>query len=95
VSNLFEMGNWHLFWYLLIAAMIWRWRSLFHARVIALTLLCAFAFVFLGLVFFFSITSAWVADYGTVNRAVIHAVPAIAVFMLSLWLNPVEKRYTL
>jgi hypothetical protein len=94
-DNMFELANWHLFWYVAIALALWRWRSFSLAKLLPVAIFSAFAIAFLAVVFFLSITSAYIADYGTVNRALIHAVPAMAVLLLLLWLNPVEKKLQL
>ncbi len=93
IKNVFAFANWHLFWYALIGMIVWRWRSLFAREVIALTVIALFAGLFFGVVFFFTVTSAYISDYGTVNRALIHVVPALAVFGLVLFQNPTAENY--
>jgi hypothetical protein len=87
VQNLFVLANWHLLWFLvpvLLAASLpslARNRELRAGLTLALT-----ALAFLFIVFFFTRRySAEALNYTTINRAIIHMVPALLfVAMMSI-----------
>lgn len=83
-QNLFEMGNWNLFfWYLPLMALV-AWRGLLRGPLAPITTMIAFGTYFLGIVFYFSIAGDWVSDFSTVNRAVFHMVPLAAFWLVAL-----------
>jgi hypothetical protein len=84
-EHFFEMDNWHLLWYLTPAVIALRWRALFSVPVapMTVTMLGAFAFVFI--VFFYSSAAFGVADETLVNRLPLHMVPALAFYLAFLW----------
>jgi hypothetical protein len=84
-EHFFQMDNWHLLWYLAMAVIALRWRSLFSIAVapMTVTMLGAFAFVFV--VFFYSSAAFGVADETLVNRLPLHMVPALAFYLAFLW----------
>ena len=84
-EHYFEMDNWHLLWYLALVVIALRWRVLFTAELapMTVTLLGAFAFVFV--VFFYSNAALGVADETLVNRLPLHLVPALAFYLVLLW----------
>jgi hypothetical protein len=89
-QNLFEMGNWNLFFWLLPAVAIAAWRRLLDGPIAAMTAMVAFGVYFLAVVFYFSIAGDWVSDFSTVNRAVFHMVPLLVFWGVALvdrWLN--------
>jgi hypothetical protein len=88
-QNLFEMGNWNLFFWLLPAMMLAAWRHLLDGPLAAMTTMVGFGAYFLAIVFYFSIAGDWVSDFSTVNRAVFHLVPLAAFYLLAL----VERRF--
>jgi len=88
-QNLFEMGNWNLFFWLVPAMALAAWRKLLDGPVAAMTTMVAFGVYFLAVVFYFSIAGEWVSDFSTVNRAVFHMVPLMAFWMVAL----VERRF--
>jgi hypothetical protein len=88
-QNLFEMGNWNLFFWLLPATMFAAWRHLFDGPLAVMTAMVGFGAYFLAIVFYFSIAGDWVSDFSTVNRAVFHMVPLAAFYLLAL----VERRF--
>lgn len=83
-QNLFEMGNWNLFFWLLLAAMAATGRRLFDGALGPITTMTLFGIYFLGIVFYFSVASEWVSDFSTVNRAVFHMVPLAAFLLVAL-----------
>ena len=84
-EHFFEMDNWHLLWYLTPAVIALRWRALFSISIapMTVTMLGAFAFVFI--VFFYSSAAFGVADETLVNRLPLHMVPALAFYLVFLW----------
>ncbi|MGH8713339.1 MAG: hypothetical protein ACREYB_04950 [Casimicrobiaceae bacterium] len=85
VQHLFEMDNWHLFWYLVLLVIVLRRQALFTAAsaAITVTMLGAFAFVFV--VFFYSSAAGGVEDESLVNRLPLHLVPALAFYLVLMW----------
>ena len=83
-QNLFEMGNWNLFFWLLPAMALVAWRKVFRDPLAPITTMVAFGIYFLGIVFYFSIAGEWVSDFSTVNRAVFHMVPLAAFWLVAL-----------
>jgi len=88
-QNLFQMGNWNLFFWLVPAMALAAWRKLLVAPIAAMTTMVAFGVYFLAVVFYFSIAGEWVSDFTTVNRAVFHMVPFLAFWTVAL----VERRF--
>lgn len=90
-EHFFEMDNWHLLWYLTLAVIALRWRALFSAKAapMTVTMLGAFAFVFV--VFFYSNAAFGVADETLVNRLPLHMVPALAFYLAFLWRQAPER----
>lgn len=84
-EHFFQMDNWHLLWYLTLAVIALRWREAFSAAMapMTVTMLGAFAFVFV--VFFYSSAAFGVADETLVNRLPLHMVPALAFYLALLW----------
>jgi hypothetical protein len=84
-EHFFEMDNWHLLWYLVLAVIALRWRTVFSAATapMTVTMLGGFAFVFI--VFFYSSAAFGVADETLVNRLPLHMVPALAFYLAFLW----------
>lgn len=83
-QNLFQMGNWNLFYWLVPAIAIAAWRRLFEGTLASITTMVAYGIYFLAIVFYFSIAGEWVSDFTTVNRAVFHMVPLTAFWALVL-----------
>ncbi|HWG36053.1 MAG TPA: hypothetical protein VN650_17960 [Gemmatimonadaceae bacterium] len=78
-DNLFLFDNWHLLWYVLPIALAIGWRDAIHrSRGTSATLVAGF--VFLWATFALTRAGNWVADYSTVNRALLHIAPAALVF---------------
>lgn len=88
-QNLFQMGNWNLFFWLVPAMVLAAWRKLLDGPIAAMTIMVGFGAYFLAAVFYFSIAGEWVSDFSTVNRAVFHMVPLLAFWTVAL----VERRF--
>ncbi len=86
-QNLFLMGNWNHFFWLLPAMALAAWRRLLDATLAGMTTMVASGIYFLAVVFYFSIAGDWVSDFSTVNRAVFHMVPLAAFWMVALALR--------
>lgn len=89
-QNLFEMGNWNLFFWLVPVMAAAAWRRLLEGPLAPITVMVAYGAYFLALVFYFSIAGEWVSDFTTVNRAIFHMVPLMAFWTLLLadrWLH--------
>lgn len=76
--HLFAFGSWNLVWYLIPLAIIIAWREVLRSKAVAITLACGFGF--LVWTFFFTRAGDWVVDYTTVNRALLHIMPAAVAF---------------
>lgn len=85
LRNVFVMDNWHLFWYLFIALWLLSLTRLFSASLRVMTVLVLTGFYFLAIVFFFSKAHVWVADFSTLNRALLHIVPMLMFYMMVLY----------
>lgn len=85
LKNVFVMDNWHLFWYLFIALWLFALTRLFSAPLRVMTILVLTDFYFLAIVFFFSKAHIWVADFSTLNRALLHIVPMLMFYMMVLY----------
>lgn len=84
LESLLALGNWHLLWLVVPAVFALRWRVL-HADA-ALRGAAAFlvlGYLFLFVLFFFTDAAAWAENLTSVNRVLLHVVPAtIAVLAL-------------
>jgi hypothetical protein len=74
--NLFLMGNWNLFWYLLLSALVvalfnWRKREVRIALSVIIWPLLSILSLFL-----FTDHGAWAKDFTAINRLFIHFIPA-------------------
>ncbi|MGH8798928.1 MAG: hypothetical protein ACREX7_01680, partial [Casimicrobiaceae bacterium] len=88
LQHLFEMDNWHLFWYLALLVIVLRWRALFTAAAAPVTVTMAGAFAFVFIVFFYSSAAGGVEDESLVNRLPLHLVPALAFYLVLIWRQP-------
>jgi hypothetical protein len=74
--NLFAMGNWNIFWYVLPVAMgfaLLNWRS--RKNRIALSII-GWPLLAILLLFMFSDQGAWAKDFTAINRLFLHFLPA-------------------
>ncbi len=83
VQNVFLMGNWNLLFFFGIAIVVFSWRSLFAGVHAVLTSVVFAGCVFLFIVFYFRI-SAYVSDFTTINRAMVHFVPVLVFYFATL-----------
>jgi len=90
-DNLFDFDNWHLLWYLvpLVALVTWR-EAWTRMRGSTATLLAGG--VFLAVTLGFTRAANWIADYTTVNRALLHIAPAVTLFLALLVHDWVRSR---
>ena len=94
-ESFFLLGNWHLLWYAAIAIAILAWRDLRSPRLLPLGITIGVGFVFLAVVFAFTNARDWVAGQTTINRAVLHVAPLVAVWVVLLawqWLERTRGR---
>jgi hypothetical protein len=84
-DSLFIRGNWNLLWYGVIATALLGWRQLFARDDAPFTSLIAAGWLFLFIVFAFTNAKEWVETQTTVNRAVLHLAPLMAVWMAVLF----------
>ncbi len=90
VDSFFMLGNWHLLWYAAIACAIVAWRDLRSPRLLPLGVTIGTGFAFLAVVFAFTNARNWVSSQTTINRAVLHVAPLVAVWTVliaSQWLD--------
>ena len=77
LRHLFAMGNWHLLWPLVTVVLI---AGVFRLRhdplLVAAYLAVGSGAAFLGCMFFFTQLGVWAEQATTLNRLVLHAVPA-------------------
>lgn len=85
LRNMFVMDNWHLFWYVFIALWLLALTRLLSAPLRVMTVLVLTDFYFLAIVFFLSPAHVWVADFSTLNRALLHIVPMLMFYMMVLY----------
>jgi hypothetical protein len=89
-DNLFGFDNWHLLWYLVPLIALLAWRDAWGRMRGSTTTLLAGG-VFLAITLGFTRAANWIADYTTVNRALLHIAPAVILFGALLvhdWARP-------
>ena len=95
VGNFFLFANWHLLGFLLPFAIFAARRALFVPVMLPVTIVAGTAVVALTIVFFFTSASLeGVGAYTTVNRAALHVVPALVVYVAILWCEYWRMRAT-
>ena len=82
LDNYLLLDNYHLLWYLLVAGLVVWWREATAKALRPATSLIAAGVAFLAVSFLFTNSAAWWGDYGTINRATIHLVPALVFYLL-------------
>ncbi|HEX8739088.1 MAG TPA: hypothetical protein VF925_03010 [Casimicrobiaceae bacterium] len=90
VDSFFLLGNWNLLWYAAIACAVVMWSELSKPPLLPLSLTLGIGFAFLVVVFAFTNARDWVSDQTTINRAVLHIAPLVAVWMVLVcarWLD--------
>lgn len=86
LKNFFVLANWHLFWYLALAAVVMavpglraeRWR-----RVAAVFIGSCLSMLFM--LFFFTDAQYWAKEYTSINRVFLEFVPALLFWMLTVF----------
>jgi hypothetical protein len=81
-NSFFLYDNWHLLWYGAIAIALLGRRQLLSPRVAPLTVVVAGGVIFVAIVLLFTNARNWLSDQSTVNRATLHLVPLVAIWML-------------
>ena len=79
-QSFFALGNWHILWYGAVVATLLARRRLLGPALAPLTMIVAGGAIFLLVVFSFSNARDWVDNQTSINRAVLHIAPLIAVF---------------
>lgn len=77
----FSFGNWNLLWYCAVATLVLGWRHVLSRDVAPWSCVIAAGLMFLFVGFSFTHAGAWVEDQSTVNRATLHLVPLIVIWM--------------
>ena len=89
-QNMMVMENWHLLWYLVVAALVLSFPRLLAPSFRSMTVLLLTAVSFLAVVFFFTQAQAWAEDYTTINRALLHIVPMLLFYVMVLFREAVN-----
>jgi hypothetical protein len=84
LDNYFVLDNFHLLWYMAVAALIFWWRAAITMPLRPATTLIAAGVAFLVVSFYFTNSAAWWGDYGSINRATLHLVPALIFYLFLL-----------
>ena len=82
LDNYLLLDNYHLLWYLIVVALVVWWREAIAKNLRPATALIAAGVAFLVVSFFFTNSADSWGDYGTINRATIHLVPALVFYLL-------------
>ncbi|CAH1904826.1 conserved membrane hypothetical protein [Candidatus Nitrotoga sp. HW29] len=90
-QNMMVMDNWHLFWYLVVAALVLSFPRLLAPAYRSMTVLLLSATSFLAIVFFFTHAHAWAEDYTTINRALLHIVPMLLFYVMVLFQEAIHS----
>ena len=93
LKNFFVLGSWHLFWYLMLAAVVAavpglraeRWRRIM-AVFIGSCLLALFV------LFFFTDAQYWAEEYTSINRVFLEFVPAFMFWVMTVFVPPRPAR---
>lgn len=83
-EHMFVMDNWHLLWYAAVAVVAWNARLLFRERLAPMTVTIGAAAGFVFIVYAFSNASVGVSGENLVNRFMLHAVPALAFYLVAI-----------
>ncbi len=99
IDSFFILDNWHLLFYLFLATlalMVWRIASRERPDLWATTLFIMLLLSAFFILFFFTVAGQWAQDFTSVNRIMLHFVPAILFWMLTVVVEPrplVRSRY--
>ena len=89
LKNFFALANWHLLWYLALAAAVAavpgiraeRWR-----RVMAVFI--ASCLLLLFVLFFLTDAQRWAEQYTSINRVFLHFVPVLLFWIVTVFVSP-------
>jgi len=84
-ESLFLLGNWHLLWYGALAMVVIGYRSILSRELLTLSAVVLAGLFCLLVVFGFTNAREWVVEQTTVNRAVLHVAPLLALWSLALF----------
>jgi hypothetical protein len=87
----FLLSNWHVLWYAAIAAALLAGRQLARPPLAPLTAVMATGSLFLVVAFSFTNARAWVTEQTTINRAMLHVAPLVAVFTVLAFRSFAER----
>lgn len=85
IHNLYLLENWHLLWYLaplLLAVTVRRWLA--DRVLLAGAVLLFSGALMLFVLFFYTDASQWAAQFTSLNRVLLHTVPALVFYLLVL-----------
>ncbi|MBL8250492.1 MAG: hypothetical protein JNK31_02360 [Candidatus Competibacter sp.] len=89
LKNFFVLGNWHLFWYLALAAValaVPGWRAERWRRIAAVFVGACLLMLFV--LFFFTDAQYWAKEYTSINRVFLEFVPVLLFWMLTVFVPP-------
>lgn len=81
-ESFFLLGNWNLLWYAVIGIVILVRKQLLLPPLVPFTTIIVGGLLFLFMVFGFTNAREWMAQQTTVNRATLHLVPIIAIYIV-------------
>ncbi len=85
VRNLYLLENWHLLWYLAPLLLVVTARRWIADRVLLTGAVLLFSgALMLFVLFFYTDASQWAAQYTSLNRVLLHMVPALVFYLLVL-----------
>jgi hypothetical protein len=85
-QNLLVMNNWNLFWYLVIAALIFSAiHVITHRQFFIYFTFIASSLVVIFVTFFLTNNAAWAEYYTAINRILLHLVPILLFYILLLF----------
>lgn len=94
LRNLLLLGNWHLFGYLLLAALLTGLPRIAAAPWrLAGAVLVGSGLLVLFLLFFFTDAHHWARQYTSINRVFLHFVPALLFWVLTVFQPPSPSNY--
>lgn len=91
LKNFFVLGNWHLLWFLALAALAVglpglaadRWRRIVAVFVSSCLLMLFF-------LFFFTDAQRWAEQYTSINRVFLHFVPVLLFWIVTVFVPPLS-----
>jgi hypothetical protein len=92
VRNLLVLGNWHLFGYLLLAALLLGLpKALVEPWRLAGIVVTGSGLLMLFVLFFFTEAYLWAAQYTSINRVFLHFAPALLFWALTVFQPPSQN----